>query len=371
MEASEEVSELTKLNLFLGWFNSMKKTFLLIIFILQASAIATPKRESLFETEGVFKIFTAYYPANLEGYNYDGTFLPVEYGAVDNLQHHENDPGRTIGYDFGRFEMKMSAKYSYTFPILRKDHLLLKDNNIKLSPTLEFSPIHFQPGITFSFTPLSFFTLSVENVVGTGWNFLGFQGVGKNIKGKEAESIKSDPFGGFIYNLKLYGSFQFDSGALFPGKWNHLLISLTPILKYQHYTNSESGEPWQYKNDLGENFNGWKLDGTYFIGYKMPLTLELAGILLETEQNISVKERSPMKKSDGTKGWGSDFILMRLGAILKLKTSEKSAIVGLFQLLRSRDYSDKTVANRYFEYREYESYNISLDRILFVYEYYF
>jgi hypothetical protein len=96
----------------------------------------------------------------------------------------------------------------------------------------------------------------------------------------------------------------------------------------------------------------------------MPLVLNLVGVLLETEQNIGrVKNLSTM--DDG--GWGSDFIFLRFGLVFNLKFSEKSSLALIPQFKTERDYTDATVGNRYFGFRDYEKTFVYFERLAFSY----
>lgn len=110
------------------------------------------------------------------------------------------------------------------------------------------------------------------------------------------------------------------------------------------------GQAWMFEADSGENFNGWKLLGSCFLGYQMPLPLEVAGILLETEQNLGyVRELSPLSSG----GWGSDFFLLTLSPVLSFRLSKHSTLAALFQFRRQRMYTPDTVFYAYYANRKY------------------
>ena len=169
---------------------------------------------------------------------------------------------------------------------------------------------------------------------------------------------------GVVLNTWFGGTFQFDLAALLPGDWTHVVTLLSPSLQYAWFSRAVKGQAWMFEADNGENFNGWKFLGSYFLGYKMPLALELAGLLLETEQNIGyVHELS----TTASGGWGSDFLLLTLSPVLNFRLTEHSTLAVLFQFRRERLYTSDTVFYAYYANRKYSGTYWDFYRIAFSY----
>jgi len=345
------------------------KKLVIILILFSMFYIFGKERESSHKTKAEF-VF-AYYFGHHAGYGQDTVFLPIEYGLVSGLPHHENDPGTDLGREWRDIEFKFALNHSIKIPFLSSGHPLFEGNNLKFDISCDFSPLHIKGIVKAAFTPIAILNLSTGSSLGTGWEFLGMSSLGKNIPGKQYDGPEHEPFEGVVYKTFFKARLQFDIAAIFPGKWNHIVMFAESKFYYQKYSNADDNTAWQWEKDEGENFNGWMFNSKYFLGYQMPLKVNLIGFMLETGQHLSHRHRSPMKKSDGSNGWGSDFIKMRFGPLTNLQISKNSDLKFIIQFERGVDYSDETVGNRYFEYREYEGSYISLDRAVFVYEYMF
>ena len=119
-----------------------------------------------------------------------------------------------------------------------------------------------------------------------------------------------------------------------------------------------------FEGDKGENFNGFKLYGSYFLGYQMPLVLDMAGVLLQTSQNLGYV-RDLSTKSSG--GWGSDYVQITVGPVFSFDLSENSSLTLLIQFRRERLYTDSTIFYNYYENRSYKGTYWDLRRIAFSY----
>ena len=66
-------------------------------------------------------------------------------------------------------------------------------------------------------------------------------------------------------------------------------------------------------------------------------------------------------------GWGSDFMQIRFGPLFNFALTENMSLALLPQFKTARKYTDATIGNRYFEYRECESTYLYLERLAFLY----
>ncbi len=70
-------------------------------------------------------------------------------------------------------------------------------------------------------------------------------------------------------------------------------------------------------------------------------------------------------------GWGSDFTRISFGPLAVIKLPGKSSLTILLQFETEKDYSDETIGNRYFEYREYQDTYLYMRRIAAFYRFKF
>jgi hypothetical protein len=333
--------------------------FLLLLVIQSFAAEENELTSSL-----QFNLMGSYIFGHQGGYEIDGWFAPVSYEVMDDLAHTANDPGREIGTTWGGAEAKAVISYMMKMPFLVGEGPLFSDNNVSLKCSGELSPVSVSIVTEFSFTPAAIFTFTFGTSIGTGWT-LGFNGLGRNLPGGEYTAPQEEPFSGVVYALWLSGTFQFDLGAVIPGDWTHIVMQVNPRIMYMAFTGAQDDEAWIWEADSGENFNGFRYIGTYFIGYLLPLTIDTVGFLVETEQYIDAHnvERSQSAPAD----WNSAFVRTRFGPLFNIAITDTMNLALLPQFRTARKYTDATIGNRYFEYREYERTYVYFERFAFMF----
>lgn len=332
------------------------------IFLLTLSVFAFAA-----DTKGVTQVTTftlqgAYYPANHTGYLTEG-FAPLDYTVIDA------EPGyRKIGSSWGGLEVKAALSRAFTVPLLRGPGAFFSGNNLKVTGTAELSPISLNGIVDFSLTPIAFLKLGATAGIGTGWSLdaLGFKGLALN-PADDYEDLRDMSFAGAVWYLRGAGTFQFDLAALAPGDWTHIVTQLNAEFEYKAFTGAAAGEAWLWEADKGENFNAWRYNGTYVLGYQMPIKLNFAGFMIETEQWLGAFARS----SPMATGWGSDFVTVNLGPMANLQFTDKAALLMLLQFKRGRDWTDSTTLFRYFGNRDYERAFWYFNRFAFSFSYKF
>ncbi len=314
------------------------------------------------------QIYGVYYFGDQDGYGTVGGFAPISYSVVPNSEtpNRADDPGRELGTTWGSVEAKATYAHTITVPFLAGKGPFFQGNNLAIKLGGELSPVHMKAVTQLKLTPIAFLSVALGGEAGTGWNFFGlFNGLGLNLPGKEYTGPLTEPLPGAVFDIWLSATFQFDLAALWPGEWHHVVTQLAPSIHWTAFTAADEDQAWQWEADSGENFNGWKLEGSYFVGYQMPIALDTVGFLLETEQYIgAVSRKSPMAAAGG---WGSDFVNMKFGPLANFALSESLSLATLIQFEREKDYSDETIGNRYFEYRDYTDDYIDLYRIVFIF----
>jgi hypothetical protein len=103
-----------------------------------------------------------------------------------------------------------------------------------------------------------------------------------------------------------------------------------------------------WEDDRGENFNGFRFYGSYFLGYRMPLVLDTVGLLLETGQNLGYVRELDSKDPEE---WGSNYVQITIGPVFNFTLAESSSLTVLFQLRRERLYDEPSIFAKYFRNR--------------------
>ncbi len=336
--------------------------FVVILFIASVGLLFARGNSNITESFSL-GFQGGYLFGNQAGYGINGGFAPVSYSVVTGLSHRSDDPGRSLGTTWGGAQAKALLSYSVKQPFMVGEGPLFSSNSLEYLVKWDLSPVSTNLAASVTLSPLALLKLSVGGSIGTGWYFL-FNGLGRNLSGLNYTAPQREPLSGVVYSLWVSSTLQFDFGAVFPGKWNHVVMAFIPKVGYRAFSKAGADTPWQYEADSGENFNGLKLYTTGFLGYRMPLIVDTVGFLVETEQYIdSNSERSPM----GEGGWGSDFVFVTFGPLVNVKLDNSSNLTILLQFKNGRDYTDDTIGNRFFEYRSYQYTYYYLYRLAFNY----
>jgi len=308
----------------------------------------------------------AYYFDDNKGYGVsDGGFAPISYtpeplpGSYFSVG---NDDGRDLGSGWGAAEIQALLIHRIKVPFLTGTGALTSGNNVSFAITGALSPVSTRLELRATLTPIAFLNVFAGAMLGTGWDIGLFNGMGLNADGSGVPESAS--FQGVVLESWIGGTFQFDLAALVPGDWTHVVTLVSPKLQYAVFSGADRGEAWMWEADNGENFNGFMFYGTYFLGYQMPLVLNTAGILLETEQNLGyVRNLSTMDSG----GWGSDFVVITVGPVFNFTLSESSSLAVLFQFRRERLYDGTSIFANYYENRNYVGTYWDFYRIAFSY----
>lgn len=319
----------------------------------------------------------AYYFDNNQGWEQTGGFLPLSYSPVEvpaGFTYATDDYGATLaqedkstlGSGWGSVELQTYLKHKIKIPFLQGDGALVEDNNATVNLDLYVAPVAVYGRASVTITPIAFLNFNLGGLLGTGWNAAIFNGVGNNVDGQ----IITDSFPGAVTELFSSATFQFDLAALLPGEWNHVVTQVNAKFLYSYFTtdHARSGGPWQWLADGGENLNGWKFEGTYFLGYQMPLVLDTVGFLVETSRQLDYDETETM---DSAGGWGSDFVQVTFGPLANFAFDEHSSLAVLIQFQTGRDYTDTTIFNEFYQNRDYEDTYTKFHRIALAYNYKF
>ncbi len=328
----------------------MKKILLIALLSLGSGVFAQESKLSL-------DINLAYFFPSLEGYGSTGFFSGPGYPTVDNPSPTATQ-FKSMGGSVGAPGVEGVLNYSYTLPFLTGSGVLFEGNNLSINTWASMTPVSFFGAGQIILTPLALLKFRAGIGAGWGWSPLGLKGLGVNSDGEKAP----DSFKGRLIQGWGAGTFQFDFGAVFPGDWNHVVTVVDLNLQAQQYSDADSKTPWFWKADFGENFNGLKLIGTYFLGYQLPegMPVSLLGILTSSEAYLGdAANLSPMSS-----GFGSDFIYWTSGPMVNLKFSDFSSLVILIQVQDRRKYTPSTAFEKLFTNRTYEGSVVEFNRFV-------
>jgi hypothetical protein len=308
-------------------------------------------RSTTFSVEG------AYYLPDNKGYGVsDGGFAPITYSPEPLSGTYipiGNDDGRDLGSTWGPAEVQFLVTHRIKIPVLAGTGALTSDNNVAFALTGAVTPVSARLETQVTLTPIAFLNVFAGAMIGTGWDIGLFNGMGLNADG--TGTPESASLQGIVSESWLGGTFQFDLAAVVPGEWTHVVALVRPKLQYAFFSGADKEEAWMWEVDKGENFNGFKYLGTYFLGYQMPLPLDTpldtVGLLVETEQNLGyVKD---LDQSDvGT--WGSDYVQITVSPIFNFLLSDSSSLTVLFQFRREQlyDESNDSIFANFFRNRD-------------------
>ncbi|MDR1419975.1 MAG: hypothetical protein LBI86_06345 [Treponema sp.] len=260
-----------------------------------------------------------------------------------------------------RPEAELTFNQRFIFPVLQGTGPLTLDNNVETIFSATITPISLKGGFEAVFTPAAFFTLSAGTTLGSGWNITisgrRLYGLAFNIPedsreaafsgGSRKSVIRGSPFDGLVWKVHGGSSLQFDTAALWPGAWRHIVFRAYNEVNYKAYTRAGSGETWVYEVNEDENRNGWNYYGQFFIGYRMPFFLNLAGIQIEVNRFL---HNTP----DGGL-WGDKLGRWIFSGAFNCAVTPRFDALFAVQLRTMRNYLDgdrNNGAHYFYQYRE-------------------
>jgi hypothetical protein len=209
-------------------------------------------------------------------------------------------------YASTRGEMQVNFLPQWKFPFLQGDSPLTSDNNIALKLDAALSPIW--AGLTGDavLNVFPFLSFRLGAMAGTGWNYdlfgrLPLTGLGLNRKTNADDpndGVIGNGFDGVLWDVHAGATVQFDLAAFLPGDWNHIVMQFYNKIDYLAYTKAKGDDLWYYLGDDGMNMNAFRHSFDLFVGYAMPILVDLAGYQLSgtlpfynTEAGNSVRDR--------------------------------------------------------------------------------
>jgi hypothetical protein len=240
------------------------KRFSIIMAALCIMLPLTAQEDEVTETSPwSFSISTdmAYYPLSAPIVSEKSHFAPIT-GPYSGLE------GRTTGHAY------------YKIPTPIGNNPLTAGDNVTLEGYLELSPVSIKPGFSVSYTPIAFLVFNAGAEIGTGWNLLGIEGMGAWDASTESHYKSITPFTSWYHHIWAKGTFQFDTGAIIPGDWTHVVMLASYTVEHIGLTSCADQELWCWQASNNQ-VNGWKYYSNVVLAYQMPLAIKRAGILAE------------------------------------------------------------------------------------------
>jgi len=213
--------------------------------------------------------------------------------------------------------------------------LITIPHNVELRAGASLTPVSINALCDTIWTPLPFAQLVASASAGTGWNTPAADGLRANRReGAHGSRLSGGNFNGAVCSAGPGGALQFDYAAIVPGKWNHIVARSYHTVYYRALTSASSGESWLYEADDGENRNGLNYYGNLFVGYKMPLMLNLAGFLIEADRYLYNEKQG--------EDWGDDLVRWTLSPMAGAQFTEELTGTVLVQFRSRRNFTGRT-----------------------------
>ena len=209
-------------------------------------------------------------------------------------------------YASTRGAMQFNFVPQWKLPLLQGNTPWTSENNVVFRLDAALSPIWAGFSGDAIFIVLPFLLARSGVMVGTGWNYdlfgrLPLIGLGLNSKTSiddPNDGVIGNGFDGVVWNVYVGLTLQFNLAAFVPGDWNHVIMQFYNRVEYLAYTKAQGDDLWYYLGDDGLNMNAFRHKFELFVGYAMPIFIDLIGFQLEgtipfynNEAGISVIDR--------------------------------------------------------------------------------
>lgn len=224
---------------------------------------------------------------------------------------------------FSAVEARITGNLDYTIPTPLGKHWLVSGATLNLGTSLELSPLSIKPGINASFTPLPFLVFSAGAEIGTAWSVIGLQGMALSDGISAYENLPA--FQDYYTRYWAQGVFQFDTGAVWAGDWNHVQIQYTYRAYYDGIIGLDKGDIWMWQA-TGNKANGLKNYQCLILAYQMPLMISRAGIMFEFEGHYGKENYGPL--CNGYNGNFKEISIVPMAQFSFTKNDTLSVILG-------------------------------------------
>ena len=232
---------------------------------------------------------------------------------------------------YSGFECRTQLFVDYLIKTPLGGHWLLKDANVVLTGAFELTPLSVRPQLALGFQPFPFLVFKGGGSIGFGWNMLGFEGLcalDEKSRKYEVLSTFSHPF----YEVWAQGTLMFDTGALVPGDWNHLIMLASYKTFYSGLAGLEKHRPFEWQGDKNR-VEGLQYEFCGILAYQMPLVLYRAGFMYTAYGHFDGSDYGDFDASyDGA------FTQHSLAGLCQFKFAEKDELTCIAQFTTRRSF---------------------------------
>lgn len=237
----------------------MKKKICIFVLFVLFSGIMFSQEEVLGKQGWSYNLVSdfVYYPKT-DYVTGDNHFAPIT-GAFDNFQNRE----------------RFHAVYTKFTPL--GTNPLLQYANIKLDLGFEATLIDAGPMISISFMPHPLLILSAGGMFCAGWSLGPIDSI--SVLNKETKGWNGlKPFVNNYYDFWASATLQFDTGAIIPGEWSHVIMSASYKVIYKGMTGMTKGDIWSWQGEPNYT-NGFQYYQSYMLGYHFPTGPNFLGVI--------------------------------------------------------------------------------------------
>ncbi len=172
-----------------------------------------------------------------------------------------------------------------------KLHLFTKKTHkeyLEFDFNLELSPVTLSSGFLIDFNYLDFFNLFYNFELASGWNYkaVGFYGLAENYNNENKREIQPYNFSKVLIKNTLGLKLLINLNFFLKNEWSDFSFATKQIFTDNELLPKKENEFWLYKNDSGENRNGFLYKGTYSLQYRPPLYLSSINLDFSTIKKL-------------------------------------------------------------------------------------
>lgn len=230
--------------------------------------------------------------------------------------------------------IRITGQANYVIPTPLGEHWLLSDSHVTLQTNFQAVPVTMRSINKVIFTPFPFLEFEAGTSLGTGWNM-------GNIKGFTALNEETHlyenltTFKNYYYDFWFMGTFQFDTGALIPGDWTHVVMLAQYQVIYKGITGLEDTGIYNWQTVPGQ-VKGLQYYAQFIIAYQMPLILYRAGIINEFTAHYDGSDYGVFNEN-----YDGDFTTILISPFLQFKLKNEDTVSITLQFSNRRSFAEE------------------------------
>lgn len=227
--------------------------------------------------------------------------------------------------------IRITGQANYVIPTPLGNHWLLSDAHVTIQPSLQIVPVTMRSINKIIFTPFPFLEFEAGTSLGIGWNIGNIKGLTSlNEETKQYENLNT--FSHYYYDFWFMGTFQFDTGAVIPGDWTHVVMLAQYQVIYKGITGLKDTGIYNWQTIPGQ-VKGLQYDTQVILAYQMPIVLYRAGIMTEFTAHYDGKDYGSFDEN-----YDGDFTTILLSPFLQFKFENEDTLSVLCQFSNRRSF---------------------------------